>query len=276
MKKIGLYIEGGGNKVFFANGVLKVFNENKIKVDHVFGISSSSAILFAYLFNCNNFVLKIFGKKLRENKRNFYYFKKKHFPQNDIYKNSIEEMFEKYFDNFKDKNLNYTIIASSTSIRFKRLKGVFASFSLILDIIFLKILPKNYFLKLIKKVFNISEFYFYSSKEHTSKDIINVIMGSSTIYPFIDLHTYRNKLILEGSFAQANYNLLLEKYEKKIVIHNDFGKTQIRDNTLHIYSSIKIPENILDYTDENKIINYHNAGEIEAKRNLGLIKSYLS
>ena len=272
MPHIGVFLGSGGNKVFYVNGVLKVLKEENISINHLVGLSSSSAILFAHIFSCHDYALKIFSKRLKNNEKNFYFFKKERFPHNEIYKNSIEEMFNKYDYKFKNKlNISFLLIATQTDLKFKKLKAIFCSISIILNE--LKINAFN----IIRKILKISKIEYDSRnlKKISRNELINFIMGSSTIYPFISLYEFKNKLILEGTIAEINPLDYLKDFDKKIIIHTEKGKTKIEKNILHLYSSKKIPGNVLDYTNDYKIKILQKNGEIDTKKNIKLIKDYL-
>src|SRR4051812_23879254 len=96
MHKIGAFLEAGGNKVFFVNGILSVLKREQIPVNLYVGFSSSAPILVATLLGRNREVMESFARKLESNKRNFYFFRRPHFPQNDIYKDSVLLLAEDY------------------------------------------------------------------------------------------------------------------------------------------------------------------------------------
>jgi hypothetical protein len=266
MNKVGVFLESGGNKVFFVNGVLRMLKEHNFKINHLVGLSSSSAILFAHKFNCHNEILKIFGDRLKNNSKNFY-FRGDSFPQNNIYESSIKDMFKQFSCRDK-KEISYRIIASQTSMKFKKLKGISSTVAMFLEERGVDCI------KMLNKIFNINSVFIDSNSKITRNCLISVIMGSSTIYPAIKLHLLGNKLILEGKLAKINPVDMLSNFDKRIIVHTKKGKTKIKDDILHVYSSKDIPNNILDYTSKKPIEELHKNGENEVIDNLGLIKEY--
>jgi len=266
MNKVGVFLEAGGNKAFFVCGVLKKFCEKNIKVNHLIGLSSSSSILFTHCFKCHDEMLEIFANKLKKNKKNFY-FLDEHFPQSNIYESSIRYMF-KYYDK-KKIDMDYTIIASHCSKKLKKTKGIFATITMAFEN------KKFSYIKIFDKVFDVKSFVVDSSMKLDNESLINIIMGSSTIYPAIKLHEYNNELILEGNLARINQKQMLKNFDKKIIIHTDKGKTKVEDDILHIYSKYKIPNNILDYKDDRPIRELFKNGKEEVEDNLELIQYYL-
>jgi len=266
-KDLGMFLGGGGNKVFFNLGFIQELRRQGVSPSLLVGVSASSSIMFEEILGCEGFSLKSFGKRLRENKKNFYLFSKNHFPHNDIYKNSIDELFRQH-KKFSEINIHWKILASQSSKRFYRTKCFLSSLILLLERSFMK----NFLLK----IFGVKERIFDSKENFSKKDLINIIMGSSTIYPFIQPHFYEDNLILEGGLINVNYNSLFQKNKKILVIIPEKGETKIIRGRLHIFSSINVLSNVLDYTNEKKIFDLYNQGRNEAKMQLGIIKNYLN
>ena len=130
MYKFGAFLEAGGNKVFFGNGVLSVLNKENIKIDLLVGSSSSAPIILAYLLNQNADALKLFAEKLDKNKRNFYPFHKPHFPHNKIYKDSVSYLVQEYQS--KKVGGHFVIFGAQTSSSAAIFKGSLASIFLLL------------------------------------------------------------------------------------------------------------------------------------------------
>ena len=268
--KIGVFLKPGGNKVFFTNGVLKVFKEEGICIDHLVGYSSSSAILFAHVFSCHDRVLNMFGRKLKENKKNFYFSQKDLFPHNDIYKSAVQDMFDAHGSCY-DSDISFSVIATRSREKFKIAKGFVSTVSIGINEIGVPVFS------VFRKVCGASEFCHdsRSSEKFSSEELIDLVMGSSMIYPFIKLHFLKNDLILDGALASAQPQKYLKGFEKKIIIYTKKGKTCVEGGVLHIYASQKIPNNILDYTSDEKIKILQKYGEMDARKNIDLIKKYV-
>lgn len=268
MYKSGAFLEAGGNKVFFVNGVLSVLDKENIKIDLLVGSSSSAPILLAYLLNQNVDALQLFAAKLDQNKRNFYLFHKPHFPHNKIYKDSVSYLVQEYQSRKPDGH--FVIFGAQTSSRMAVLKGSLASMVLLLK----HGLAIN-LLGLFRKIVKIREARITEQDKLSSVEMTDFIMGSSTIYPFIDLHRVSNSLVLEGALLGKPYDEMLSGCEKKIVIHTKQGMTQVVKDTLHIYADQPIPNNVLDYTSGARIIWLHKLGEAVMLKNLALLKSFI-
>jgi hypothetical protein len=268
--KLGVFLEAGGNMVFFSNGVLKKLKEENIKIDYLVGYSSSSAIILGYLFDCFDYSLEVFGDQLNNNKNNFYLFQRNHFPHNHIYKNSVEKLLNNFSKNGRNCETEFTIFASKTANKFVTIKVLLASVVLLLNKMGLN------FKKVFNKIFKIQLFEVNSRIINDLEGLLNIIMGSSCIYPFIKPHFYEGNLILEGELVKSGYQKYFENCERGIFVHTDIGKTHIMDNVLHIYSGKAIPFNILDYTDGHKLEVMQKAGEDEVWSNLDLIKKFVA
>src|SRR3989344_1976455 len=268
MYKSGAFLKAGGNKVFFVNGVLNVLNKENIKIDLLVGSSSSAPILLAYLLHQNVDALQLFASKLDQNKRNFYLFHKPHFPHNEIYRDSVSYLVQEY----QSKNIegHFVIFGAQTPPDMPVLKGSLASVFLTL-----KYGLGINLLGLFRKIFEIHEIRITEQDRLSSTEMTDFIMGSSTIYPFVDLHRMKGSLILDGSLLDMHHDEMLSDCEKKIVIHTRQGITQVIKDTLHIYANQAVPNNVLDYTSGAKVIWLHRLGEVVMLENLPLLKNFI-
>jgi len=265
-KKFGILLNGGGNRVFFNLGFLQELRKHGIRPSLFVGVSASSAVMFEEIFGGNGESLKYFGDRLNKNKKNFYWINRPHFPHNGIYETSIKEIFEKYWNTSKSK-VAWKIVAAKTKPNFVVLKCFISSFLLLLRGTALS----NYILKSlgIKNVI-------FSSKDYFSKEeIINIIVGSSTIYPFICPHFYKKSLILDGGLFNVDSKSIFKGFDKVIVLRPVKGVSEVRDKKLYIFPSKKIPFNVLDYTNGDKLSEMYAFGKEEAQSQLAAIKKYL-
>ncbi len=257
----------GGNKVFFVNGILTVLNEENIKIDKIVGFSSSSVIIFPFLFKKTKQALAFFAKQLDENPQNFYWFRKPHFPHDEIYEKGVEEALKGYSRNIPS---DFFLIGSKTSKDWQFFKLFFSSVSLALRYVF-----KINVLNFLRGSFNIKKIVI-TNRDNLSKDELkNFIMGCSTIYPFISPHYFRGSLILEGDLFEPTYKKYLSDCEKKIIIHTHKGRTRVVKNVFYIHSEEIIPNNVVDYTNSSNIIYLHKLGESVMRKNLLQLKSFI-
>ena len=266
--KLGVFLEAGGNKVFFVNGVLSILDKENIKIDMLVGLSSSAAILFAFLFGKSLYAVNLFAHKLDHNNKNFYLLRKEHFPHNEIYGSSVSHLLEEY--PAKEIFSDFLILGSSTPRKWVTFKATLATFFLILKYGF-----KINLLKYFRDAFDVSEARITNKNILSRAELTSFIMGSSTIFPFIKPHYLNESLILDGGLLDIDYENLLFDCEKKIIIHTEKGQTSTVGNTLHIYSDERIPNNMLDYTNGSKVIWLHKLGENVMSRNISLLKSFI-
>jgi predicted patatin/cPLA2 family phospholipase len=273
--KVGAYLGSGGNKAFFVNGALSELHKNEFHLDHLSGFSSASAIMFAHKFGCHEEVLKLFSKRLSKNESNFNLgiTRAGIFPQSDIYKNSIQEMFERFSDQ-DNPDISFEIVASHTTPRSLKVLDSYIGLN-VLHAMASKEKEIERIKKLNKK-FDINPIYFSSQDNLGKKDLISVIMGTSSIYPFIDLHYLNNRLLLEGKLALVDPSDMLKGFGKQIMVLTRQGKTEVKDNVLYIRSKNPIPNNVLDYTSEKPIQTLHFHGQEIVKDNLELIGNYFN
>ena len=67
-------------------------------------------------------------------------------------------------------------------------------------------------MKIFRKICGISKLIISSKDNLKTSDLVNVIMGSSTIYPFIDLYYFNDKLLLDADFLELDYKDYLKYY----------------------------------------------------------------
>ena len=265
-KPLGIFLPGGGNRAFFELGFLHELKKHNIVADLLIGVSSSSAVMLEEIFNMPGVSLDFFGKRLRANKKNFYFFKKPHTPHNEIYRGSIKELLDRYKYIPKNK-MSWKIIATETSKSNVKTKSILASFLLLLKPRAMKKMGLT-LLKAEEKIFS-------SEDNLRTKDLLNIIMGSSMIYPFIKPHFHKGKLLMEGGLSYWDFSNLFAGCEKALIVNPQKGKTKKIKNKLHIFSKKKIPLNILDYTSKEKIQKLYVLGKNEARSQLAIIKKYL-
>ncbi|HEY4516915.1 MAG TPA: patatin-like phospholipase family protein [Candidatus Paceibacterota bacterium] len=266
--KLGAFLEAGGNKVFFVNGVLSILNKENIRIDMLVGSSSAAPILLAYLLHQNTDALQLFAAKLDHNKRNFYLVHRPHFPHNKIYKDSVSYLVREYQS--KKTDGHFIIFGAQMRPNLSVLEGWLATLFLIVRYG----LGIN-LLGMFRRLFKVHEMRITERDTLGSVEMTNFILGSSTIYPFINLHRMRGSLILEGALLDMPYDEMLSGCEKKIVIHTKRGITQIVKDTLHIYADQAIPNDVLDYTGGARVIWLHRLGETVMRQNLVLLKNFI-
>jgi hypothetical protein len=251
---LGVYLEGGGNKVFFSLGFLQEIRKQGVRPSLFVGVSASSAIMFEEIVGYEGESLKI-----------FYCFKKEHFPHNRIYSDSVAEFLAHVPDIPKKKK--WKIVVSLSSAKFCRLKSFLSS----LVIAF----PFKWLKKSFRRLMGVEVLSFGPRDFRNLKDLANVIVGSSTIYPFIKPHFFNGKLLMEGGLASPDYEHFFKDCERSLVINPSKGETKKIGNSLFVFSSEDVPLNVLDYTHEKKIFELYNLGRKEARKQMSVIKDYL-
>ncbi len=266
--KVGIFLEAGGNRVFFGNGVLDVLNREHVRIEYLVGFSSSAPVIFAYLLKKNDYVARMFARALDDNKKNFYLFRREHFPHDGIYRNAVADILT---DFGKDPaTSDFVILGTRTSKTLPRLKALLSTFLLVLR----HGLNMN-LLKSFRHLFRMEEMRIDKKNGLSRKELIEFIMGTSTLYPFIGLHYVRNSLVLEGALLDPDYRKLLANCDKRIVIHTEQGTTEVMGDTLHICADEPVPNNVLDYTDGSKVLRLHETGRRVMTKHLPLVRKFI-
>lgn len=266
--KVGAFLEGGGNKIFFSDGVLDVLKREGIQIEYLVGLSSSSPVLLAYIVGQNGAIPGQFAEKLNHNEQNFYFFRRPHFPHDKIYEDAVLSLVRDFLAH--GDYGHFAILGAKTSSRFAAAKAFLASVAFILkDGLGLDVL-KNF-----RRVFNISEVRMTEKEKLSDTELTNFIMGSSTIYPFIGVRPTQDSLILDGGLLEADPQVELANCEKKIVIHTKRGVTSRDGDTFHIYADQPIPPNVLDYTNGEAVLRLYTLGTTVMTQHLPLLKEFI-
>ncbi|MDO8628165.1 MAG: hypothetical protein Q7R56_00230 [Nanoarchaeota archaeon] len=266
---LGVFLEGGGIKTFYSDGVLTTLQNNKIFPDYYVGISASAGMMLGHIYNCSNEILELFGKKCDQNKKNFYLFKKEHFPHNRMMEGALNEIFKEYISSLKKRNGDYAIIAAQTPKKWEHLQYTLSLLFMFLRTFHINLL--THFGKLCKAKMIILT----SQETKTNKEIVNFIMGSATVYPFIKPHYLNNSLLLESHLLDFRYESTLKNCKKGIIIYTTKGITRREGNILHLYPTQRLPYNPLDYTSKQKLLTLRKIGEQEGELQLVTIKQFL-
>lgn len=131
-------------------------------------------------------------------------------------------------------------------------------------------------MNIMRKIIRLKRVVFRNKNIDTKDELVEIIMGSSTVYPFIGLHYHKDKLLLEAEIKEDEYGRYLLNCKKKIIIHNKTGITKIKGNTIHIYSKRKIPNTFVDYSFKTKIREIREIGRLEARDQYGIIRRFLN
>ncbi|MEK6918546.1 MAG: patatin-like phospholipase family protein [Nanoarchaeota archaeon] len=268
--KLGVFLEGGGIKTFYGGGVIDQLKAFGIKPDYYAGISASAGTIFGNIFSCSEEIIDIFGKRCDNNKKNFYFFRKPHFPHNHMMENSLIKIFDKHIKNPNSKS-EFKIIAGITNNNYSWVKT-----HLVLYLMIMKNLLRINLFDYFRKMFSVKESSITSDDNLDKKVIVNFIMGSSSIYPFIKPHYHDGKLLLEANCLDLDYQNCLSNCDKGIIIHNSTGKSFVNGKFLHVYSSTSLPSNILDYTSKEKLVSLRKVGMLEVKKQKFFVEKFIS
>lgn len=269
MHRIGAFLEAGGNKVFFVNGVLAALAREGIEIDYLAGYSSAAPIVLAHFAGRHMDILDDFAERLDSNRKNFYWFKRPHFPQDDIYRAAVTALVE-HFRSYHYGG-SFEIYGAATTSRFRVLKSILTSLFLLLRYS----LHIN-LLWLLRRILNIEPRVITEHSDMSRERLVRFIMGSSSLYPFIGHYRVGHDLILEGALLEVPPSVALENCLKKIVIHTDQGVSGTFGNVFHIYAADPIPNNILDYTDGSAVRTLHTHGEAVVGSCVAELRAYLA
>ncbi len=265
--RIGAFLEAGGNKVFFVNGVLSVLSREGIEIDFLAGYSSASPIMLAHFAGLHTPILEDFAARLDANTKNFYWLRRPHFPQDRIYGGAVSALVHEYRSHLPLGS--FAIYGAATTPVYPVLKSVTASlFLLIRHMLGINLLGfARWLLGIETRIID----------EHTDisrERLTRFIMGSSSLYPYISHYRVGHDLILEGALLEIRPLDALRDCAKKIVIHTEQGRSGVVDGVFHVYSQDPIPNNIIDYTSGSAIRALHAHGEHVMRAHIAALRAY--
>lgn len=266
--RVGAFLEAGGNKVFFVNGVLAALAREGVQIDFLSGFSSAAPIILAHHAGMHEQIMHDFAARLDENPKNFYWFKRPHFPQDRIYGAAVSALVHEH--RAMDVAGHFAIYGAASSPRFPVLKSLLVSKFLLLR----HSLGLN-MLWLLRWMLGIEPVVVTEKHDMSRERLARFIMGSSSLYPFISHYRVGHHLILEGAVLEIHPSEALQACQKKIVIHTEQGTTGVVGNMFHIYSEEPIPANILDYTNGDAVRALHAHGVEVAQRNIDALREFL-
>jgi hypothetical protein len=254
--KNGLAIYAGGNHIFYIAGVLKRLFEKGLKFDAVATYSAGSAIL-PFLIN-DDFAgaPAIFGPYLDRNARNFYPANlltgQDVFPQDRIYSGAVAEIVE------FDKTAAYpkplrVIVSTLASGAFPEwLVGSCAVVALALNNL-AKTATPSIFLTGFKRFFSVDGDIIDVRQCKSRDEIIQVILGSSTIYPFIHIRRRAGRLMLDGKLSLVSPVSALEDCDHVLSIHAHHSFLPVRDGLQSVFPLSKVSVGPLNYVGSDGI-----------------------
>jgi hypothetical protein len=254
--KNGLAIYAGGNHIFYIAGVLKRLFEKGIKFDAVATYSSGSAILPFLIDGKFEDAPGIFGPYLDRNERNFYpenlFNGQDVFPQDRIYSGAVTEIVK--FDKTAayPKPLRVIVSMLESGALPEWLVGACSVAALALNNLAQTDTP-SVFLTGFKRFFSV-EGDIIDVRQCRSKDeIVQLILGSSTIYPFIHIRKRGGRLMLDGKLSIVSPVSALHDCDNVLSIHAHHSFLPVRPGLTSIFPSSKVKVGPLNYVGSEGI-----------------------
>lgn len=254
--KNGLAIYAGGNHIFYIAGVLKRFFEKGLKFDAVATYSAGSAILPFLINETFEQAPEIFGPYLDANARNLYlanlFTGRDVFPQDRIYSSAIAEIVE------FDKTATYpkplrVIVSELESGAFPDgFVGACSVVALALNNLAKTDTP-SIFLTAFKRFFAVAGDIVDVRQCKSKEEIVEVILGSSTIYPFISIRRRAGRLMLDGKLSLVSPVAALQDCDNVLSIHAHHSFLPVRDGLQSVFPLSKVTVGPLNYVGSQGI-----------------------
>jgi Patatin-like phospholipase len=254
--KNGLAIYAGGNHIFYIAGVLRRLFEKGLKFDAVATYSAGSAIL-PFLIN-GNFAAapEIFGPYLDRNARNFYpanlFTGQDVFPQDRIYSGAVTEIveFDRTAQYLKPLRVIVSLVESGAFPEW--LVGSCSVAALALNNLAQTDTP-SIFLRSFKRFFAVEGEIVDVRQCKSREEIIEVILGSSTIYPFIHIRKRAGRLMLDGKLSLVSPVSALHDCDNVLSIHAHHSFLPVRDGLQSLFPLSNVQVGPLNYVGSEGI-----------------------
>jgi len=249
-KRNGLAIYAGGNHIFYIAGVLKFFTEKGLRFDAIATYSAGSAIL-PFLVDGNlEDAPEVFGQYLDRNTRNFYpanlFTKDDIFPHDRIYSTAVASMVDLKKTVEYDKPLRVIVSEFESRNSANGFVGLCAFLALLLNSL-AKTETPSIFLRMFKSLFSIEGNVVDIRQCKSKEEIVEVILGSSTIYPFIHIRRRAGRSMLDGKLCLNSPIEALKDCEHVISIHGHHSFLPRRDGLVSVFPLSKVRVGSLDY-----------------------------
>jgi hypothetical protein len=268
--RLGLALYAGGNQVFYCAGVLKYFIEKGLQFDVISTYSAGGAILPCLIIGDLDLAIRTFKLLTNANRKNVYIehiFKKGEiFPHDTIYKTAID--IELCYDDFVhyDKEIRLIVSTFKTQALWVPAIGLTSFLIFFLYALTSKI-TKSFFLRLFKSFFRIKGEIYDLRKCKSKEEILNLILGSSTIYPFIKIRKNRtHNYMLDGKLSMLTPIGVLNDCSHVLSIHAHYTFPVSRENSYQIFPLKKVEIGPLDYVGSEHYLKAYEQGYSEAER----------
>jgi predicted acylesterase/phospholipase RssA len=275
-KKTGLAIYAGGNHIFYIAGVLQYFIEKGLKFDAVATYSSGSAILPFLIDNTLRDAPEIFGRSLDRNTRNFYpaniFTELPLFPHDQIYSSAISAAVDLKKTTEYPKPLRVIVAEFDGDKIPKPLAGICGLVAMTLNSLARTSTPSA-FLRTFKSLFAVTA-RIVDLRQCTSKqDIVDVILGSSTIYPFIRIRQRLGRSMLDGKVSLTSPVEALVDCEHVMSIHAHHSYLPVRQGLTPVFPLSKVTVGPLNYVGSSGVKSAFAQGYAEAEQHYARLKS---
>ena len=249
-KRNGLAIYAGGNHIFYIAGVLKYLTEKGLQFDAVATYSSGSAILPFLIDGDFGAAPTIFGKLLDQNSRNIYpanlFTRADVFPHDQIYSTAVHSIVDFKKATEYTRPLRVIVSRYAGSEASSKIVGLLAMIALLANSL-AKTATPSLFLTGFKSLFSITGEIVDIRQCASADELANVILGSSTIYPFIRIRRRDGQAMFDGKLCLTSPIDALQDCENVLSIHAHHSFLPQRDHLTSIFPVSKVEVGALNY-----------------------------
>lgn len=264
----GLAIYAGGNHVFYILGVLKYLLKMGLKFDAIATYSAGASILPLVIGEDLDRGVEVFSRYLDNNQKNMYprHALTKHdvFPHDRIYRSAIDDILDYDILRNFDRPLRVIVAQCGGGL----LPNGFIAASALVALSLYAITARyteSFVLSIFKKLFSVEGQVIDIRRCTSREDVVQTILGSSTVYPFIKLRTRRGRLMLDGKLSLMTPIGALDDCENVLSIHAHRTFPTYRASLHQIFPLTEVNAGPLNYVGSAEIRAAFSQGYAEGK-----------
>lgn len=274
----GLAIYADGCRIFYVLGVLKFFFEKDLQFDVIATYSAGSAVLPVIVAGDFDRAVGIFAPLMEANTRNAYienlFSSEDVFPHDGIYTQAVAEVLEP--DRMSGFGKPLRVVVSEFQ---PRLLGAELVAFCGLAALFLHEMTRgagrSIFLKAFKRLFSIGPAVIDIRRCASREEVATVILGSSTIYPFIRVRERGGRPMLDGLMslhgpvgALSDCDLVLSVHPE----HPSLSSLTSREGLFSAFPLSKVRLGALDFVGSADMKEAYAQGYAEGREHYDRLK----
>ena len=272
--KLGLALYGGGNQVFYIAGLLKYLLDGGLRFDAICTYSAGGGLLPFVQSNKMQKALHIFRKLVVGNKKNFnvenLVSSQPVFPHDAIYHEAVEQAVGE-FSSLNDDEREFKLIVSKFKAPEILVRSIALSSLIFMSLYATKTTTDSRSLMAYRRIFGLQPEVIDLNSIEDKTELVSVIMGASTIYPFIKLRKRHGHYMLDGKLSMLTPIGELRDCTHVLSLHAHYSVAPQRENLIQIFPKRPIECGRFDYVGDRGPTSAFKQGYAEGPHQRALI-----